>query len=350
MTVKVSLPMTTQIEPPLNVSLTTPTLARQFARFVRRYRLQFGIVGVLVLMWVFLIIAGPRTFLNKEIYISFADSVPYYGLMALPLTLLIIAREIDLSFGSIMAVGVMCFLSVFNATGSPILGLVACLLAGLGAGLLNGIIVVRFGIPSLIATIGMQFFWRGAVLVLTQVSSNLPLAPAVAVDPVLRELLVGRIFGVLPAQFIWMIIIAIGTWILLNRHRLGAHVYLIGDNPNSAALMGINVGQRRIMIFGIVGVAAAFAGIVTSYSVGSFFTSLGSGYLLPTLSAVFLGGTSVLGGTGTILGTFVGCFIIGAIEPGTAAIGLLGQWMQLIYGFVIVVSVGMHTLLRRGSR
>ncbi|HLY29190.1 MAG TPA: ABC transporter permease, partial [Aggregatilineales bacterium] len=259
-------------------------------------------------------------------------------------------REIDLSFGSIMAVGVMCFLAVFNATGSPILALVGCLLAGLGAGLLNGFIVVKLGIPSLIATIGMQFFWRGAVLVLTTVASNFPMDPAVQADPVLKELLVGRIFGVIPAQFIWMIIVAIATWVLLNRHRFGAHTYLIGDNPNSAELMGVNVGQRRILMFGLVGAASAFAGIITSYSVGSFFTSLGSGYLLPTLSAVFLGGTSVLGGTGTILGTFVGSFIIGAIEPGAAALGLLGQWTQLIYGFVIVISVGMHTVLRRRIR
>src|SRR5258708_38078437 len=221
--------MTLQTEPPgtPNIAATlAPSRARQTLRFVRRHGLQFGIIGVMVIMWVFLMIAAPETFLRKEIYISFADSVPYYGIMALPITLLIIAREIDLSFGSIMAVGVMCFLAVFNATGSPILGLAACLLAGLGAGLLNGIIVVKVGIPSLIATIGMQFFWRGVVLVLTNVSSNLPLGPAVGAGPVLRELLVGRIFGVVPAQFIWMILIAIGTWVLLNRHRFGAHTYL----------------------------------------------------------------------------------------------------------------------------
>ncbi len=343
--------MTTHVEPPVKSNVAPPlTTNRKATRFVRRYGLQIGLIIILLLMWVFLMLAGPRTFLHKEIYISFADSVPFYGIMAIPITLLIVATEIDLSFGSIMAVGVMSFLAVFNATGSPFLGLIGCLLAGLGAGLLNGLIVVKLGIPSLIATIGTQFFWRGAVLVLTEVSSNLPLGGAFKADPVLHEILVGRIFGVLPAQFVWMILVAIGTWVLLNRSRLGAHIYLIGDNPNSAALMGVNVGQRKIILFGLVGLAAAFAGIITSYEVGSFFTSLGSGYLLPTLSAVFLGGTSVLGGTGTILGTFIGCFIIGAIEPGTAAIGLLGQWTQLIYGFVIVVSVGMHTVLRRGIK
>jgi simple sugar transport system permease protein len=343
--------MTLQTEPPVEIT-SRPVRSRnqQIARFVRHNGLQFGIVGVMLVMWIFLMLAGPRTFLHPDIYISFADSVPYYGIMAIPLTLLVIAKEIDLSFGSIMAVGVMCFLAVFNATGSPILGLIACLIAGLAAGLINGVIVVRFGIPSLIATIGMQFFWRGLVLVLTNVSSNFPMDPAIKADPLLNNLLVGRIFDVIPAQFIWMIIIAIATWILLNRHRFGAHVYLIGDNSNSAELMGVNVNQRRILMFGLVGLGAAFAGIITSYSVGSFFTSLGSGYLLPTLSAVFLGGTSVLGGTGTIFGTFIGSFIIGTIEPGAAALGLLGQWTQFIYGFVIVISVGMHTILRRRIR
>src|SRR5438105_1794133 len=220
--------MTLQTEPPGTtriVATLAPSRTRQMLRYVRRFGLQFGIIGVMVIMWVFLMITAPDTFLRKEIYISLADSVPYYGIMALPIALLIIAREIDLSFGSIMAVGVMCFLAVFNATGSPILGLAGCLLAGLGAGLLNGLIVVKVGIPSLIATIGMQFFWRGLVLVLTQVASNYPLEPAAQADPFLRDLLVGRIFGVIPAQFIWMIIIAVATWILLNRHRFGAHTY-----------------------------------------------------------------------------------------------------------------------------
>src|SRR5258707_4990010 len=180
--------MTTQVEPPVKANVAAPlTTNRKATRFVRRFGLQFGLIAILLLMWVFLMLAGPRTFLHKEIYISFADSVPFYGIMAIPITLLVVATEIDLSFGSIMAVGVMSFLAVFNATGSPLLGLVACLLAGLGAGLLNGIIVVKLGIPSLIATIGMQFFWRGLVLVLMQLASNYPLEPAAQADPFLRD-------------------------------------------------------------------------------------------------------------------------------------------------------------------
>jgi simple sugar transport system permease protein len=210
-------------------------------------------------------------------------------------------------------------------------------------------VVVWIGIPSLIATIGMQFFWRGLVQVLTNASIQ-PMAAAITADPRLHDLLVGRIGGYLPAQFIWMILIAIAMWILLNRHRFGAHVYLIGDNNASARLMGISVDRTRILIFAVVGLAAAFAGIIATYDVSSFFTSLGDGYLLQTLAAVFLGGTPVIGGMGTILGTFVGCFIIGTIEPGTVALNLTGYWTQLIYGLIIVLSVAMHTILRRRIR
>jgi simple sugar transport system permease protein len=340
--------MTTRVEQQVP-GKPVPTSAQRFAGFARRNGLQVGIVAVLVLMWVFFIVAAPRTFLSPDIYASFATSVPFYGIIALPITLLIIAQEIDLSFGSTMAVSVVAYLAVFNVTGSPFLALIGCLLTGFLVGLLNGLIVVKIGIPSLIATIGMQFFWRGFVIVVTNARLQ-SLGPATDVDPVLRSLLVGRLFDYIPMQFVWMIIVALVVWLLLNRHRFGAHVYLIGDNNNSARLMGIPVDQRRMLLFAIVGLAAGFAGLLASFQISTFFPSLGDGYLLQTLAAVFLGGTPVLGGTGTILGTFVGSFIIGIIEPGTVAIGLTGFWTQLIYGLIIVVSVGMHTILRRRIR
>jgi simple sugar transport system permease protein len=340
--------MTTQVEQPVQSKpILTPT--QRIAGYARRYSLQIGIVAVLALMLLFLIIAAPKTFLSSDIYKSFANSIPFYGIVALPITMLIIAQEIDLSFGSIMAVSVLGYLGVFNLTGSPFLALIGCLATGFLVGLINGFIVVKIGIPSLIATIGMQFFWRGFVIVVTNGRLQL-MGPAIAADTRLRDLLVGRLFDAIPMQFIWMVVVAVAVWLLLNRHRFGAHVYLIGDNNNSARLMGINVDQRRMLLFAIVGLAAGFAGLLNSLQISTFFQSLGDGYLLQTLAAVFLGGTPVLGGTGTILGTFVGCFIIGIIEPGTVAIGLTGFWTQLIYGLIIVVSVGMHTILRRRIR
>ena len=97
----------------------------------------------------------------------------------------------------------------------------------------------------------------------------------------------------------------------------------------------------------LIGFISAFAGVVASMHVAYFWPSLGDGYLLRTLASVFLGGTSVFGGTGTILGTFLGAFIIGAIEAATVAVGLTGFWTQLIYGLIIILSVLMHSILRK---
>jgi simple sugar transport system permease protein len=224
------------------------------------------------------------------------------------------------------------------------LALVACLVAGFLVGLLNGIIVVRLGIPSLVATLGTQFFWRGVVLVIT---NGHPASLVPAKGTILRQALVGRLAGYVPAQMIWTIIVAALVWVFLNRHKLGAHVYLTGDNKESAKLMGVNVDRTRMLVFAIVGLAAAFAGLLASLEVSYYWVTLGEGYLLSTLASVFLGGTSVFGGVGTIFGTFVACFIIGAIEAGIVAIGLTGFWTQLLYGLIIIISVSMQAILGR---
>jgi simple sugar transport system permease protein len=155
---------------------------------------------------------------------------------------------------------------------------------------------------------------------------------------------------VVPAQFVWTIIFAVVIWFFLNRHKFGAHVYLTGDNVESARLMGVNVDQTKILAFAITGFAAAFAGFVVSVEVIFFWPTLGDGYLLNTLASVFLGGTSVFGGTGTIFGTFVACFIIGAINAGIVAAGLTGFWTNLIYGLIIVVSVALQAVVGRRFR
>jgi simple sugar transport system permease protein len=242
-----------------------------------------------------------------------------------------------------MAFG-MVFAIVLKQTESMALAFSACLLAGLMAGLLNGLIVVRIGIPSLVVTLGTQFFWRGVVNVVTAGNGT---GLTVTQPTLLYQLLVGRLGGVIPAQMIWTIIMAVLVWFFLNRTRMGAHIYLSGDNVESAKLMGVNVERVKIVVFAIVGVAAAFAGLVVSMEVLYYWPTLGEGYLLNTLASVFLGGTSVFGGTGTIFGTFVAAFIIGAINAGIIAVGLSGFWTQLIYGLIIVVAVALQTILSR---
>ncbi len=312
------------------------------AKFASRNGTQLGIFSVFLGLWIIFIIMAPDTFLKSQIYYAFMSTIPFFAMMAMPLTMMVIAGEMDLSFTSIMAMGMISFMFTYDATTNIWLAFLAALATGVFIGWLNGIIVVKFGIPSLVATIGTQFFWRGAVLVLGQGKSG---TLVYSKDTLLHPFLVGKIGDKFPMQMIWLIVVTILIWLLLNRHSFGAHIYLIGDNANSAELMGINTGRTRIMGFVLVGLVSAFAGVIASLHVTYFWPSLGDGYLLRTLASVFLGGTSVFGGVGTIFGTFIGAFIIGAIEAGTVAIGLTGFWTQLIYGLIIVLSVIMHTYL-----
>lgn len=325
-------------------SRPSPPEKFNFTRFLRMNGPQIGILTVFGLMWVFFIIFAPRTFLSPQIYLAFMSTIPFFAIIALMLTMLVIAGEMDLSFPSIMAIGMVAFVSVFNPTGNVFLALLAGLVTGFLAGLLNGVIVVGIGLPSLVVTIGTQFFWRGAVLVLLGGKGHTLVA---ARDSFTYNLLVGKLWGI-PMQMVWLVLIAIVAWVLLNRHRFGANIYVIGDNKQTAELMGINTAGTRMLMFALVGMAAAFAGILASLQVSFFWPSLGDGYLLSTLAAVFLGGTSVFGGVGTILGTFIGSFIIGAIQAAIVAIGLTGLgWTELIYGLIITLSVSMHAILRR---
>jgi simple sugar transport system permease protein len=335
--------VTSQLEahqPPL----TRDTPAAVLSRFARQHATQIGTLAVGMLVWLVFVVGAPRTFLSYNIYQAFMSTTPFFALMALPLTMVVIAGEIDLSFPSIMALGMTAYAFALVYTGSLLLAFVACGLAGILAGLVNGVIVAGLGIPSLVATIGTQFFWRGVVLVSTG-GSGVSLVPTRGT--VFYSILVGRVAGLIPAQMLWTIAMAAAVAFLLNRHRFGAHVYLIGDNIESAKLMGVNVRQRKTLLFVIMGWAAAFAGLLASLEVTYFWPTLGDGYLLTTIASVFLGGTSVFGGTGSVLGTFVACFIIGAINAGIVAIGLTGFWTQLIYGLIIVVSVTLQTVLSR---
>jgi simple sugar transport system permease protein len=313
-------------------------------KFARTNGTQLGILGVFVGLWAFFIVMAPETFLRTQIYLAFMSTIPFFAMMAMPLTMMVIAGEMDLSFPSAMAMGMISFMMTHDVTGNVWLAFLAALGTGVVIGWLNGIIVVTFGIPSLVATIGTQFFWRGAVLVLGQGKSG---TLVYTKDSLLHPLLVGKIGGAFPMQMIWLVVVTGLAWTLLNRHKFGAHIVLIGDNVKSAELMGINTGRTRIVGFILIGLVAALAGVVASLHVTYFWPSLGDGYLMRTLAAVFLGGTSVFGGVGTIFGTFIGAFIIGSIEAATVAIGLTGFWTQLIYGLIIVLSVIMHTYLRK---
>jgi simple sugar transport system permease protein len=328
-------------------ALSPVTKTKGFSRFLRKWAPQITLTIVAILIWAFFLWRSPRTFAGYDIYNSLMLTTPFFAIMAIPLTLVVVVKEMDLSFTSVMGWGMAAYELAYVPTHNVYFGFLACLLAGLLAGLLNGLIVVKLGIPSLVATIGTQYFWEGVVLVTTNGQGK---GMAEVQSTILYPLLTGKLAGVIPAEFIWTIILAVIAWFFLNRHKFGAHVYLSGDNAESARLMGVNVDRTKIIAFCLVGMGAAFAGFMVSESLLFFWPTIGGGYLLNTLAAVFLGGTSVFGGTGTIYGTVIAAFIIAIIQPGIVAAGWLAYWTQLIYGLIIVASVSLQAVLRRRLR
>lgn len=317
--------------------------AFSLADFTRRWASQIGITFALFIVWAVFMWRAPDAFGSDLIYASFGQTIPYFGIIAMMLTMVIVAGDIDLSFPSVMALGMVGFVSAWEPTGSVLLGVISALVVGALAGLFNGLVVTLVGLPSLVVTIGTQFLFRGLTLVLVD-GKSYALA-ATRGDPV-REVLVGKPYGI-PMEFVWFLAIAILTWLLLNRHRIGGNTYVIGDNVQTARLMGIPIRMTRIVLFVLTGMAAALAGMMMSLQVVNFYPNLGNGLLLPGLAAVFVGGTSVFGGRGSVYGTFVGALMIGAIPAGIVASGLTDFWTQAIFGAIILISISIHAVVQR---
>lgn len=304
---------------------------------------QIGITSAFLLTWLIFTILAPDTFLHSLIYVSYGQTVPYFGIVALMLTMLIVAGDIDLSFPSTFALGMVGYIGVEHTTHSVALGVLATLVVGALAGLVNGFFVCVVGIPALVVTIGTQFLYRGLTLVLVNGRSYTLLETDGTIS---SRLLTGRWLGV-PMQFVWFVILALLVWVLLFRHRLGQNAHVIGDNQQAAGLMGIPIMRTRIVLFMLTGVVAALAGMMNAFQVFNFYPSQGDSYLLPALAAVFVGGTSVFGGRGTVWGTFIGAFLIGGIQAGLVAVGAKDFWTFFIYGAIILAAISVHALLQR---
>ena len=305
-------------------------------------KLQISIFCVLLLVFLVFTIANPRTFLSYNIYYAFMSIIPFAAILSISLTPIVILGEIDLSFPSVMGFCAWVFSAVFNQSGNIYLAMICSLVTGLFIGFINSIFIVRIGIPSLIVTIGMQYLWRGLVMI---ACGGVGLSLVDTQGSVLYKVLVGRIGNIVPAQAVWAIVIAIIFALILNWHRFGTHLLCVGDNVVSSRMMGVNVEKVRTIAFMQMGFFAAFAGILATLEVLYFWPSTGEGYLMKSLAAVFIGGTSVFGGTGTIFGTFIGSIIMGSLEAGIVSSGISGFWTKFIFGVVIVVSLTIYALM-----
>ena len=314
---------------------------------IYKYRFQCGILLLLFMLLGLFIYASPQTFLHQRIYVAFMSTIPAPTVLALGLTLLIIAGEMDLSFPFIMAISGLAFAMVFQTTANPVLGLLAALAVGASAGLLNGLIVVHIGVPAIIATIGTQFFWRGAG---TLLSDGLALNLTELRGTTLHGIMVGRLWDCIPMQTVWSLLLALFSWLILNRHIFGDDLRFIGDDFRTAEMMGVQTRSVRVGLFVFMGIISALASVMVCFEMANWWPTQGEGYLLVVFAAVFLGGTSVFGGDGTIFGTVVGSIIIGILEAGIISAGLSGYWTRLVHGLVIVLSVSIYTVLLKTQR
>ncbi|MBS4688949.1 ABC transporter permease [Aeromonas sobria] len=294
---------------------------------------------ILLLLWGLFTSISPVTFFHGRIYTSLLSTIPLTILLALGMTLLIIAREIDMSFPAVIALGGFIFAWLFQHTGSPLLALLGAMAGGLLCGLLNALLIVQFQIPSIIATIGTQFFIGGLTTVL---ADGLALSLPEIRDTLLHTLLTGRVWEWLPAQALWSLLAALLLWLLLAHHALGDNINFIGDNPEAARLMGVPVNRMRLGLFMLMGLLAALVGVLISVEMSSWWPNQGQGYMLLVFASVFIGGTSVLGGRGTLLGSLFGACIIGMLEAGIISAGLDGFWTRLVYGVMILAALMIH--------
>lgn len=315
--------------------------------FLLRHATQVCILSILVVTLAVFVAANPRTFLAAPIYLAFLSTIPFTAIIALGMTLVIVAGQIDLSFPSVMALSGFVFATVLTLTGSGALALAAALLCGGLMGLGNGLIVSVIGVPAIIATLGADFFWRGLTML---VSDGLARSLIAFRDSPLHAVLVGRLFGVVPAQALWLAGIAAVVAVLYHRHVFGDALRFVGDSEKVATMTGVPVRRTKILVFVLLGVLAAFSSCLVCLEMGTWWPTQGEGYLLLVFASVFAGGTSVFGGEGTIFGTLVGAVLIGIIEAGVVSAGFSGFWTRLIYGLVVLVSVCVYALVLRARR
>jgi simple sugar transport system permease protein len=297
---------------------------------------------VLVVLYVVFVFTAPTVFTGYRIYMSFFMTVPPMLVLALGLTFIITAGEIDLSFPAIVALSGFVFTWFFKNFNAPWLGFILAIAAGALVGYINGLLVARMRVPSIMATLAAQFFWYGVTIL---IAGGLQINIQDITKTTIHAIFVGRLFGIIPVQALWALGLTIFMWFILNRHKFGEAIMFIGDNAEVARVMGINVEATRIKLFTMHGVIAAFAGLLLTMEINVFFPTQGQGMLLPVMAAVFIGGTSIAGGQGVLVGTFFGSYIIGSLEAGVVATGIGGYWVQLVEGLVMAAVVILNVVI-----
>jgi ribose transport system permease protein len=267
------------------------------------------------------------------------------GIMAIGMTFVLIAREVDLSIGSIYAISGLStgILIVHGWFLIPALG--AGLAVGAAIGCLNGVLSTYGKLPSFIATLGMLSVVRGAALLVTNGEPVTVNTSKGGREDVINQFYFmgqGHIFDRIPMLLFFFILIALAAWFLLSKTTFGFRVYAVGGSEKAARLSGIQVFQTKILTFTLMGLLSALAGILSlAFLPSGQAGRTGVGLELDVIAAAIVGGASLSGGEGTILGTILGVLIIGVLRNGLILLGISPFWQTTIIGLVIIFAVGL---------
>lgn len=300
-----------------------------------------GILPVLIIICVLFAFLTPN-FLSTNNLLNVARQASINIVLATGMTFVILTGGIDLSVGSIL--GATAVIAV-QASLFPELGWAAvpvALLAGLAMGLFNGVFVAYLKLPAFIVTLGTFTALRGLAYLLaggtTVINNSLPFA------------WIGNAYlGPAP----WLVIISFATvivaWFVLRRTVLGVHIYALGGNLQAARLTGIKVGAVLMFAYGVSGLLSGLGGVMSASRLYSANGNLGQGYELDAIAAVILGGTSFVGGVGTIIGTLFGALIIAVLNNGLTLMNVSFFWQLVVKGLVIIIAVIIDRFRTRGN-
>ena len=300
-----------------------------------------GILPVLIVIAVIFSFIAPN-FLTENNLLNIVRQASINIVLATGMTVVILTGGIDLSVGSVLAVSAVTAMVVSLM---PELGWAAvpiALLIGLVLGALNGLLVAYAGLPPFIVTLGSMTTLRGLAYLLaggtTIINSKIDFA------------WIGNAYlGPLP----WIVVIAflvlLATWFLLRHTVLGIYIYGVGGNPQAARLTGIKVGQVMLFVYAFSGLLAGLGGVMTTSRLYSANGVLGTGYELDAIAAVILGGTSFVGGIGTVIGTLFGALIIATLNNGLTLMNVSFFWQLVIKGLVIIIAVALDKYRHKGA-
>ena len=301
----------------------------------RRYGTVLGLVFLSGVLW-----ALTPHFLTVSNLLNIAQQTSINAIVAAGMTFVIISGGIDLSVGSIVALSGVALGSLLQADQSAIVAVIGAVAVGTACGLLNGLLVSFGRLPPFIATLGMMSVARGAALVLTEGR------PISGFGDGFRWVATGSI-GAVPAPVLVTLFVYVVAHVVITRTTFGRYVYAIGGNEEATRLSGVAVRFHKTAIYAVSGVMSAVAAIVLTARLNSAQPIAGMMYELDAIAATVIGGTSLMGGEGSLFGTLVGALIMGVLRNGLNLLGVSSFLQQIVIGGVIVGAVLVDTILKR---